>query len=65
MKILNVTRKKPKNLATGLVEHLDQNQQLSPIREDDAPEIKEKKLKSMELIRKFAPNMPAVLATKI
>jgi hypothetical protein len=66
LKILNVTRKKAKGIATGLVEHLGQKGgQLSPIREDDEPEVREKKLKSMELIRKFAPEMPAVLATKI
>lgn len=67
LKILNVTRKKPKGLeGTGLVEHLDQKGgQLSPIRDDDDPEVKEKKLRSMELIRKFAPEMPAALATRI
>jgi hypothetical protein len=66
LKILNVTRKKPKGLATGLLDHhLRQTEQLSPIRDDDAPEVKEKKLKSMELIRKFAPEMPGIIATKI
>jgi hypothetical protein len=38
---------------------------LSPIREEDEDERKEKKMKAMELIRKFAPTMPAVIATKM
>ncbi len=65
MKILNVSRKKPKGIATGLLEGATTATPLSPVKEEDEPEEKKKKLKSMELIRKFAPEMPALIATKI
>lgn len=67
LKILNISKKRPK----GMTDHVDgllkihQDVPLSPVKEEDEDEMKQKKMKAMELIRKYAPDMPAVIATKM